>query len=109
MSAGGIPLTVHGCACMRLELGGRVFRNNFVVVSPLTSEAILGIDFLQAQRAVIDMGRGTLSLQESGCNIFLDPPNPLHANLAVQSVRVTDTVEVPPRSVMEITAHFALR
>ena len=106
VSAGGIPLTVHGCACMRLELGGKVFRNNFVVVSPLTSEAILGIDFLQAQRAVIDMGRGTLSLQESGCNIFLDPPNPLHVNLVVQSVRVTDTVEVPPRSVMEITAHF---
>ena len=106
VSAGGTPLTVYGCACMGLELGGKMFWNNFVVVSPLTSEAILGIDFLQAQRAVIDMSQGVLCLQESGCKIYLDPPNPLHANPAVQPVRVTDTVEVPPRSVMEITAHF---
>lgn len=91
---------------MRMELGGMVFRSNFVVVSPLTSEAILGIDFLKAQRAIIDMGRGMLCLQESGCNIPLDPLNPLYANRVVQAVCVTDRVEVPPWSVMEITAHF---
>ena len=48
VSAGGTPLTVHGCACLTLNLGGKIFPTNFVVVSPFTSEVILGIDFLQA-------------------------------------------------------------
>jgi len=49
------PLTIHGQA-IDLKLGGGKFQTDFVVVSPLTSEAISGIDFLQAQLAVIDLG-----------------------------------------------------
>ena len=42
VSAGGTPLTVHGCTSVRLQLGEEVFVTDVVVVSPLTSEAILG-------------------------------------------------------------------
>ena len=34
VSAGGTPLTIHGCVCVNLELGGRKFQTDFVVVSP---------------------------------------------------------------------------
>ena len=104
VSAGGEPLTTHGCTCLPLKLGGRTLEIEFVVASPLTSEAIFGVDFLQAQQATIDMGEGVLHLKKSSCDIALDPP-PLGQPLAVaRPVRSSDTVEVPPRSVMEITA-----
>ena len=77
-----------------------------VVVSPLTSEAILGIDFLQAQRAIIDLDRGTLQLRQSGCDILLDPPTPIKSCTDTQQVRMADTVEIPPRAVMTVSAHL---
>ena len=106
VSAGGNPLTVHGCTSLALGLGERTLEVDFVVVSPLTSEAILGIDFLQAQQAVIDMGQGTLCLQGSGCNITLDPPPQGQPCNIVRQVHTSSTVEIPPRSVMEITASY---
>ena len=106
VSAGGTPLTIHGCACVTLELGGGKYQTDFVVVSPLTSEAILGIDFLQVQKAVIDVGCRMLHLRESGCNIPLDVPTPRQSCLTHQQVHSADTVEVPPRSVMEISGRF---
>lgn len=57
VSAGGTPLTVHGCASVGLELEGETFAAEVLVVSPLTSEAILGLDFLQKQQASIDLNR----------------------------------------------------
>ena len=105
VSAGGTPLTVHGCACLALNLGGKIFPTNFVVVSPLTSEAILGIDFLQAQQAKIDLGEKTVCLRESGCNIRLDSPVPEKSCPLEHHVRTVHTVEVPPRSVVETPAY----
>ena len=77
-----------------------------VVVSPLTSEAILGIDFLQSQQAVIDLGCGRLSLKESGCEISLDTPLQTLSCTHSQQARTFETVEVPPCCVMEVSAHL---
>ena len=65
----------HSWAGMYWPLtGGGKFQTDFVVVSPLTSEAIPGINFLQAQLVVIDLGWKKLRLKKSGCNISLDTP-----------------------------------
>ena len=77
-----------------------------VVVSPLTSEAILGIDFLQAQQAMIDLGRGTLQLRQSGCDILLDAPTHTKSSIDTQQVCMSSTVEIPPRIVMTVCARF---
>ena len=77
-----------------------------VVVSPLTSEAILGVDFLQDQQAVIDLGRKSLCLKESGCDLLLDGPPPASSCTRSQQVRTVATVEVPPRCVMEVSAYL---
>ena len=104
VSAGGTPLTIHGCACVELELEGNTFMTDIVVVSPLTAEAILGLDFLQEQQASIDLANKTLHLREKGCDIPLRDPTPSHQSSAVQLVRAVRTVEVPPGSSMEISA-----
>ena len=106
VSAGGAPLTVHGCVCVDLVLGGKKFETEMVVVSPLTSEAILGIDFLQRQQATIDLGRKRIQLKESGCDIPLDAHTPMQLCTNTHQVHVSATVEVPPRCIMEVSAYF---
>ena len=103
VSAGGNPLTIHGCADIMLGVGGRNFKTEMVVVSPLTSEAILGLDFLQRQRALIDLDRPRLCLKESACNIPLQSPSLTTEDTIDRKVRCTNTVEIPSRSVLEIT------
>ena len=49
VSADDTPLTIHGCSCVDLQLGGSRFDTEVVVVSPLTFEAIMGTDFLQQE------------------------------------------------------------
>ena len=55
VSTGGTTLTVRGCATVELELKGKKYSTEIVVVSPLTSEGILGLDFFYQQNAVIDL------------------------------------------------------
>ncbi len=105
VSAGGTPLTIHGSARVELELEGEKFTTPIVVVSPLTSEAILGLDFLQGQQASIDLASKKLRLKGGKCDLPFRDPTSLQgpSEIAVWAVR---TVEVPPRSVLEVMASF---
>ena len=85
-----------------MEFGGEKFTNEIVVVSPLTSEAILGLDFLQKQQACIDLTSRRLHLKQSGCDIPLQDPMLLHTTSG-HNVCSTATVEIPPRSTMHIS------
>ena len=102
VSAGGTPLTILGCVSLTVEFGGEKFTNEIVVVSPLTSEAILGLDFLRKQQACIDLTSRRLHLKQSGCDIPLQDPMLLHTTSG-HNVCSTATVEIPPRSTMHIS------
>ena len=103
VGAGGTPLTVHGSACVELELEGEVFLSDIVVVSSLTTEAILGLDFLKEQEASIDLASKRLHLKGKGCDLPLRDPTPPRARTG-QPIRAARTIEIPPRSVMEVEA-----
>ena len=49
-----------------MQLADRTFDINIVVAEGLTTEAILGVDFLEAHLCILDLGRRTLSFD--GCN-----------------------------------------
>ena len=51
VSADGTPLQTHGSTLLTLELAGNAVPVECVVVSALTSEGILGLDFLTKQKA----------------------------------------------------------
>ena len=98
----GTPLQVHGRATVCLDLAGESFELEAIVVSPLTSEAILGLDFLQKQQATIDIGRQWISFGESG-----DKYAPLRKpaeGKSVHHLRVVETVQIPPCSEVMVTA-----
>ena len=46
MSVDGTSLQVHGQSRINLSLGGHQYPTDVIVVSPLTTGAILGLDFL---------------------------------------------------------------
>ena len=95
---------MHGCTRLSLNVGGKTFCTEFVVVSPLTSEAILGIGFLQAQQAQIDLGHRVLHLCDSVCDVHLTEPATVCPAPTEQLLRIPDTVKIPPRSVMDVAA-----
>ena len=98
VSAGGVPLTIHGCARVELELEEEKFATEIVVVSPLTTEAILGLDFLSQQGASIDLVDKKLHLAE--CSLSLREPE--SATVGTRRVRAEKTTEIPPCSMMEV-------
>ena len=51
----GSPLQVFGQAEVQVMLGDTQFPINVLAVSPLTTGAILGLDFLQQSNATIDL------------------------------------------------------
>ena len=98
VSAGGAPLTIHGSARVELELEEEKFATEIVVVSPLTTEAILGLDFLSQHRASIDLVDKKLHLAE--CSLSLRERE--LATGGRRRVRAEKTTEIPPYSMIEV-------
>ena len=102
LGAGGELLTVHGRAQVSLKLGSNSFLINKVVVSSLTSQIILGLDFLADQQATISLTNRTLQLKEGGCDIPLEAPLIASDPIAKCYICSASTDEIPPRSSMQI-------
>ena len=99
----GSPLQIHGAASVEVELAKEKFTSRIIVVDSLTSEAILGKDFLRANKCVIDVGRDTLHFETRGVTLSLNSP-PGSQQVARVSVTLSETLEIPPRSEMEVMA-----
>ena len=101
VGANGGTLNVVGMVrAMQLGLGGKMFAVDTVIVESLTSEGILGLDFLEKYECIIDAANGVLTLGDSGLHIQLqkatrskstEPALPVH-------VCLNDTIVIPPRS-----------
>ena len=99
----GSPLPVLGCARVEIDLAGEKLPMDVVVVSTLTTEAILGLDFLHKYRANIDLGEKKLSLGDRRCILPLVEANQPKQN-ANPCVRALETIQIPPCSEMEVMA-----
>lgn len=98
----GSPLQVFGQAEVELTLVGKQFLSKVLVVSPLTTEAILGLDFLQEHRATIDLGNRKLLIgRDQGTSVPLHKPSQRAASLRVHLV---DVVHIPPCSEVLVMA-----
>ena len=103
VGADGSPLTVHGRARVNLEVDGETMAIDAAIVSPLTSEAILGLDFLKEHRALIDIPQKQLYLRDKQHTLPLRESS--HAPLATRvRVHIENTTRIPPRSEMEVMA-----
>ena len=104
LSAGGTPLQVYGATTVNLTLEGHSCQADVVVVSPLTTEAIIGIDFLKKNNGVVDLRDGKLRL---GDQISLTLCHSLQCVSEVNgtgSVHLVETLKLPPLSEQVVMA-----
>ena len=97
----GTPLTLHGYTDLTIRLSDIPFTATVVIADGLTTEAILGLDFLLANQCILDMGKRTL-------HITRHPPIPLIQPHPVPNFPITvalvDTVRIPPACELEVLA-----
>jgi len=61
----GIPLKVHGATIFPLTIGGLKFQHKLIVADKITADAILGLDFLDSQKCVLDLGLRKLCVKDT--------------------------------------------
>jgi hypothetical protein len=72
-SATGNMVNVQGKTSMLLEVGGRIIQQEFLVVSGVKTDCILGADFLHHNQVVIDSGEKKLHWKTKNQEVNLDP------------------------------------
>ena len=98
----GTPLHVCGIAQVQISLGERCFQSQVVIVSGLTADAILVLDFLVANCCTIVQGKKTLHFQD--CNMSLSLDTSVQSYSATVRVAVMSTLQVPAYSEIEVMA-----
>jgi len=54
----GIPLQLRGSASVKISIGNSTISHNFVIADKITTKAILGMDFLEGNKCVLDLYKG---------------------------------------------------
>ena len=101
----GIPLQVRGSAVVKLSLKELMVDQNLIVADSLTSEGILGMDFLESNHCILDIAEGKLST--GGKTIPLDP---CHSNIQASictEVTVDETFTIAAISEMEVKGNIS--
>ena len=109
VAADGLPLEVVGHIGIPVSLGKFGADHEFTVVKNLSVECILGADFLVRHDAVIDCRENTLALGDNPrCEVPISiAPSIQPSTLEGITVAIPDTMEIPARSVMLITAQLS--
>ena len=86
--------------------GTSLFQSEIIVVSPLTTKAILGVDFLKEYEAQIDFSSGQLKF--GGCNpLALNLRQGTMRGTGVGTVQSSETVKIPPFSEQVVMAELS--
>ena len=97
----GIPIKVRGTVSTKVYLEGLVFNQKFVIADGITVEAILGMDFLEANKCVLDLCRGELVAKDVGM-IPLQPQS--SSKSSCLKVTLVETNAIPAASEVEVKA-----
>ena len=107
VSVDGSHLAVHGSCVVPVSIDGKVFNQHVYVMSGITTEALLGLDFLESHQCSFDAGKKTFSFSESGTKVLLrkgDDVETINSVNSSLSLRLKNTVKLPPLSELETLA-----
>ena len=101
----GSLLQIHGRTEAELDLGGYLFTTDVVVTACISTEAILGLDFLEKIGATIDLVNNKIILDNQGGSLKLQKGSSSgETETHSPKVYVVETIQIPPTSEMEIMA-----
>ena len=102
----GTPLQIHGSVTVELEISAKTFKQELIVVNALTSEGILGVNFLEANDCVLDLARGKLC--SGGTQISLHAKQLQENTTGHVEVVVPETLTIAAASKIEIMGRMPL-
>ena len=97
------PLQVRGVSKVELKLAGEIFHCPVLIARSLTSDAILGLDFLEANYCTLKMADCELTFPEHGVTVSLCEPS-LDPDLVQARVTLDEMLTILPFSMLETTA-----
>ena len=92
-----------GVSKVELNLAGEIFHCPVLVARSLTSDVILGLDFLEAHHCTLEMAHRQLSFPDRGVTVSLCDPSSV-PDLIQARVTLNETLTIPPFSMMETMA-----
>ena len=105
LSVDGSPLHIRGQTTAELEFEGKQFTTRVVIAASLSTEAIIGLDFLEHIQATIDLVNEKIILPNDGGHFLLQKGCTNTDDGACSlTVCAMETIQVPPSSEMEIMA-----
>ena len=105
VGANGTPIRVIGTATVNLTMAHKTFPIQVVVAEPLTAEAIMGLDFLEKNKCVIQADRRILTFARDGISVpMIRPSTQPHA--ARISVNLIQPLQIPACSEQEVMARM---
>ena len=99
----GTPLHLCGVSSVELKFAGETFHCPVLVAHSLTSNAILGLDFLEANNCILEMAAHKLIFPEQGVAVSLCDSSPVY-DLVQARVTLEETLTIPPFSMLEAMA-----
>ena len=99
----GVPIKVEGIVSVPITIGKVTLQHNFIVAEQITAEAILGLDFLEANKCILDLAGGKMQITNKTVPLI---PQPSNKEVQCAKVTVTENLTIPPRSEMEVMAHI---
>ena len=99
----GIPLAIYGSITVPITISGVTFNHNFIIADRLTTDAILGLDFLEANKCILDLAKGKMIVADQSVSLL---PKSHGNKMASSTVTIPNTCVIPPHSEMEIIAHI---
>ena len=98
-------LRVFSQARLPLVIGTAIISTSVVVVNALTTEGILGMNFLRQHRCTIDIPGDCLLLAHQGITVPLQGSD---CSSSCYPVRLVQTVKIPPRSELETVGELSV-
>ena len=99
----GAPLNVLGSAIIPITISGLTFKHKFVIAEKITADAILGLDFLEANECVLNLAKGEIAIANKSIPLLAKSHN---NEVCCSKITLIGNVKIPPRSEMEITGRI---
>ena len=101
---GSSPLDIRGCVAVDFVVADESFTVEVVFIGSLTSEAILGLEFLREVGVTMDLKDKQLIIADRGCCLPLDDMGRCSSPAGDPHVRVVNHISIPPFSELEVMA-----
>jgi len=101
VGAEGSTIPVRGVAKLDFTMAGILMTAEFLVTDQLSSEAILGLDFLEQNKCIINAEQHTVHI--NGKAISLGPRPGKGTSPSTLHVVISERLHIPPLSEMEVT------